>query len=313
MKLAHAAASLVWTGSATFSSAARWVSDLVILFPFGLPAAARTPYDVGCTMLVRCTICQGGGGGPCWEELEMAKDEVAEDEVAEDEAAEDDVTGGAPRPALSTERVLREALRLADEEGLDAVSMRRLGRELGAGAMSLYHYVSSKDELLDGMVDLVFAEIEAPSGESAWRTAMRRRSSSARDVLLRHSGAVALMESRTNPGLANLQHREAVTACLRRAGFSIEMTVHANWLLDSYVYGFVLEESSLPFDTAEELADMADDVYMPLLPPEQYPYLNEVAGALLAGGYDHRAEFVFGLDVILDALERLREDRKSVV
>src|SRR6056297_3299356 len=116
MKLAHAAASLVWTGSATFSSAARWVSDLVILFPFGLPAAARTPYDVGCTMLVRCTICQGGGGGPCWEELEMAEDEVAED----------DVTGGAPRPALSTERVLREALRLADEEGLDAVSMRRL-------------------------------------------------------------------------------------------------------------------------------------------------------------------------------------------
>ena len=231
--------------------------------------------------------------------------------MAKDEVAEDDVTGGAPRPALSTERVLREALRLADEEGLDAVSMRRLGRELGAGAMSLYHYVSSKDELLDGMVDLVFAEIEAPSGESDWRTAMRRRSSSARDVLLRHSWAVALMESRTNPGLANLQHREAVTACLRRAGFSIEMTVHANWLLDSYVYGFVLEESSLPFDTAEELADMADDVYMPLLPPEQYPYLNEVAGALLAGGYDHRAEFVFGLDVILDALERLRESGEA--
>jgi len=231
--------------------------------------------------------------------------------MAKDEVAEDDVTGGAPRPALSTERVLREALRLADEEGLDAVSMRRLGRELGAGAMSLYHYVSSKDELLDGMVDLVFAEIEAPSDESDWRTAMRRRSSSARDVLLRHSWAVALMESRTNPGLANLQHREAVTACLRRAGFSIEMTVHANWLLDSYVYGFVLEEASLPFDTAEELADMADDVYMPLLPPEQYPYLNEVAGAVLAGGYDHRAEFVFGLDVILDALERLRESGEA--
>jgi AcrR family transcriptional regulator len=225
----------------------------------------------------------------------------------------DDSGDSKPRPALNRDRVLVEAVRLADAEGIEAVAMRRLGRELGAGAMSLYHYVSSKDDLLDGMVDLVFAEIEAPSGEGDWRAAMRRRSVSARDVLLRHSWAVALMESRTNPGPANLQHREAVTACLRRAGFSIEMTVHANWLLDSYVYGFVIEEASLPFDTAEELADMADDVYMPLLPPEQYPYLNEVAGALLAGGYDHRAEFAFGLNVILDALDRLRSGSESTV
>lgn len=220
--------------------------------------------------------------------------------------AEEDVAAGEARPALSEERVLREALRLADAEGLDAVSMRRLGSELGAGTMSLYHYVANKDELLDGMVDLVFAEIELPSSEGDWREAMRRRSTSAREVLLKHAWALSLMESRTNPGFANLHHREAVTACLRKAGFSIPMTVHANWLLDSYVYGFVLEEASLPFDTAEELADMADDVYMPLLPPEQFPYLNEVAGAVLAAGYDHTGEFAFGLDVILDALERLR-------
>src|SRR6056297_3386460 len=128
--------------------------------------------------------------------------------------------GGGMQAGLSRDGVLREAVRLADAEGLAALTMRRLGRELGAGAMSLYHYVTSKDELLDGMVDLVFAEIEAPSRESDWRTAMRRRSASARDVLLRHSWAVALMESRTNPGPANLHHREAVTACLRKAGFS---------------------------------------------------------------------------------------------
>ena len=209
--------------------------------------------------------------------------------------------------ALNRDRILREAVRIANAEGLDAVTMRRLGRELGAGAMSLYHYVSNKDDLLDGMVDLVFAEIEAPTGDDDWRAAMHRRSSSARQVLLRHSWALSLMESRTNPGAANLEHREAVTACLRKAGFSIEMTAHANWLLDSYVHGFVLQEASLPFDTAEELAAMADDVFMPRLPPEQYPYLSELAGALLGAGYDHTKEFAFGLDVILDALDRLRD------
>lgn len=216
--------------------------------------------------------------------------------------------GGKPRAALSRERVLHEAVRIADAEGIDALTMRRLGRELGAGAMSLYHYVANKDGLLDGMVDLVFAEIELPTGGGDWRTAMRRRSLSAREVLLRHAWAVGLMESRTNPGPANLHHREAVTACLRKAGFSIAMTAHANWLLDSYVYGFVLQEASLPFDTAEELADMADDVFMPLLPPEEFPYLNETAGALLAAGYDHTTEFAFGLNVVLDALEGLRND-----
>lgn len=210
-----------------------------------------------------------------------------------------------PHVALSRDRAVREAVRLADTEGFDAVTMRRLARELDAGAMSLYHYVKNKDELLDGMVDLVFAQIEVPEADSDWREAMLRRSSSAREVLLRHSWAVGLMESRTRPGPANLQHREAVTACLRKAGFSIEMTAHATWLLDSYVYGFVLQEAALPFDSAEELADIAD-AFMALLPPERYPYSYETAETLLAAGYDHTAEFAFGLDVILDSLERLR-------
>ena len=218
----------------------------------------------------------------------------------------EDVGGAEPQAGLSRERVLREAMRLADEHGMDALSMRRLGRVLGAGAMSLYHYVANKEELLDGMVDLVFAEIELPTSERDWRKAMRRSSASARDVLLRHSWAIALMESRTNPGPANLHHRNAVTGCLRTAGFSIPMTALATWLLNSYVYGFVLQEASLPFDSADELAAMADDVYVPLLEADLYPHLTEVASALLVAGYDPAAEFLIGLDVILDALERLR-------
>ncbi|MDZ7708303.1 MAG: TetR/AcrR family transcriptional regulator [Trueperaceae bacterium] len=220
--------------------------------------------------------------------------------------AEEDVPGGEARPALSTERVLREALRLADEEGLGAVSMRRLGRELGAGAMSLYHYFASKEELLDAMIDVVFEEIELPPEETGWQSAIRRRAVSARQVLARHPWANSLMESRTTPGSANLRHHEAVTACLRRAGFSVLMATHANWLLDSYVYGFALQEASLPFDTVDEFADMAEDVYLPQLPPDQFPYLNESAAALIAAGYDPAEEFIFGLDLILAALEPLR-------
>jgi AcrR family transcriptional regulator len=218
----------------------------------------------------------------------------------------EDGGGAEPRAGLSTERVLREAMRLADEHGMDALSMRKLGSVLGAGAMSLYHYVANKEELLDGMVDLVFAEIEFPTSEGDWREAMRRSSASAREVLVRHSWAIALMESRTTPGPANLQHRNAVTGCLRTAGFSIPMTALATWMLNSYVYGFALQEASLPFDTAEELAAMADDVYVPLLEADRYPHLTEVASALIAAGYDPAAEFLIGLDVILDALERLR-------
>jgi hypothetical protein len=135
---------------------------------------------------------------------------------------------------------------------------------------------------------------------------MRQRALSARHVLARHPWAISLMESRTNPGPANLRHREAVAASLRQAGFSVEMATHANWLMDSYVYGFALQEASLPFASAEELADMTEQVFLPQLPPEQYPYLNEAAAALMNAGYDPADEFTFGLDLILDALEQLR-------
>ena len=207
---------------------------------------------------------------------------------------------------LSKHRVVLEAIRLADREGVDGLSMRRLADALEAGAMSLYHYVANKDELLDAMTDVVFEEIELPSEETDWQSAMRRRAVSARQALARHPWAIGLMESRTSPGPANLRHHEAVIACLRKAGFSVLMATHANWLLDSYVYGFALHASSLPFDTADELADMAEDVYLPQLPPDEFPYLNESAAALAAAGFDPTEQFTFGLDLVLAALEPLR-------
>lgn len=208
---------------------------------------------------------------------------------------------------LSKQRVVAEAIRLADREGVDGLSMRRLAGVLGAGAMSLYHYVASKDELLDAMIDIVFAEIELPSDEGDWKLALRRRADSARQVLARHPWAIGLMESRTSPGHANLRHHEAVIACLRKAGFSVAMATHANWLLDSYVYGYALQVVSLPFDSADELADMVEGVYLPQLPADEFPYLNESAAALVGTGYDPADEFGFGLDLILDALEPLRD------
>ena len=207
---------------------------------------------------------------------------------------------------LSKTRVVAEAVRLADREGADGLSMRRLATELGAGAMSLYHYVASRDELLDAMVDVVFGEIELLADDLDWQSAMRRQALSARQVLARHPWAISLMESRTTPGPANLRHREAFTACLRKAGFSVAMATHANWLLNSYVYGYALQEVSLPFSTAAGLAEMTESVYLPQLPPDEFPYLNESAAALLAADYDPADEFLFGLDLILSALEPLR-------
>ncbi len=208
---------------------------------------------------------------------------------------------------LSKQRLVAEAITLADREGVAGLSMRRLAGELGAGAMSLYHYVASKDELVDAMVDVVFGEIDLPPEDLDWRPAMRQRSMSARQVLGRHPWAIALMDSRTSPGPAHLRHREAITACLRRAGFSVVMTTHATWLLDSYVYGHALQEASLPFASADDLTDLIEDVYLPQLPPDEFPYLNESAAELAASDYDPTQEFGFGLDLVLAALETLRD------
>ena len=212
---------------------------------------------------------------------------------------------------LSKARVVEEAMRIADREGVEGLSMRKLAAELGAGAMSLYHYVANRDELLDGMVDVVFDEIDLPPLDVDWRLAMRTEALSAREALARHPWAIPLMESRVAPGPANLRHREAVTSCLRRGGFSVVMATHANWLLNSHVYGYAMQEANLPFGTTDELAEMTADVYLPQLPPEEFPYLNESASHLMEIGYDPSQEFLFGLDLVLSSLEALRSEPTS--
>ncbi|MGH9122767.1 MAG: TetR/AcrR family transcriptional regulator C-terminal domain-containing protein, partial [Acidimicrobiales bacterium] len=147
-----------------------------------------------------------------------------------------------PRAPLNRERVLQAGLRLADETGLEALTMRRLGEVAGVEAMSLYNHVANKADLLDGMIDLVFAEIEVPTGEGGWKTAMQGRARSVRAALSRHRWAIGLMESRTSPGRANLRHHDAVIGCLRGSGFSLELAAHAYAALDSYIYGFALQE-----------------------------------------------------------------------
>jgi AcrR family transcriptional regulator len=208
----------------------------------------------------------------------------------------------AGRAALSRDLVLRAAVTLADEGGIGALSMRKLGQVLGVEAMSLYNHVTDKGDLLDGMVDIVFAEIGLPSGDDGWKLAMRQRAISVREVLGRHRWAIGLMESRRSPGPATLRHHDAVLGCLREAGFPVELTAHAYSLLDSYIYGFALQEASLPFGSGEEAAQVAHQISGQFA-SGQYPYLTEMAMEhVLRPGYDYGGEFAIGLDLILDGL-----------
>ena len=214
------------------------------------------------------------------------------------------------RPArLSREAVVGAALRIADEGGLEALTMQRVADQVGAEAMSLYRHVRNKDDLLDGIVDLVYAEMDLPRSGVDWRTAMRERAISAREVLRRHPWALSLMESRSSPGPANLRHHDAVSGVLLDAGFTGVTTTRAYNLLDSYIYGFVLQETTLPFGTPEEMEAQASAM-MGERPPGEYEHLRAVAADLVAAGFVYADEFEFGLDLILDGIEReLANDR----
>jgi AcrR family transcriptional regulator len=206
------------------------------------------------------------------------------------------------RAPLSRERVLRGAVAVADAGGIGALTMRSLARELGVKPMSLYYYVAGKDEILDCIVDLVFGEIDLPSPGGDWQAQMRRRAVSARRALRRHPWAIGLMESRANPGPATLRHHDATLATLREAGFSVAMTAHAYALLDSYIYGFALQEAALPFHP-ETVAEATEAIMQQFA--GEYPYLAEMATKhILRPGYDFGDEFEVGLTVILDALTR---------
>ena len=207
------------------------------------------------------------------------------------------------RPRLSRERVVEAALAIADADGLGALTIRSLASELGVKPMSVYYHVANKDEILAALVDVVFGEIELPVPGRPWRPEMERRAHSAREVLARHRWAIGLLESRTDPGPANLRHHDTVIATLRAGGFSPAMTAHAYALIDSYVYGFALQEASLPFEGRESVGDIAGPI-MELMAAGSYRHLAQMATAYyLQPGYDFGDEFRFGLDLILDGLE----------
>jgi len=195
----------------------------------------------------------------------------------------------------------------ADEGGLETFTMRKLAEALGVAPMSLYRHVANKDDLVDGIVDLVFDEIDLPAAGAEWKGAMRQRAISVRQALARHRWAIGLMESRRNPGPANLRHHDAVIGSLRAGGFDIAMAAHAYSLLDGYIYGFALTKMNLPFDSSEEVAEMAQGMLEPF-PLDEYPHLVEMLTQhVMKPGYDFGNEFEYGLDLILDGLERVRD------
>jgi AcrR family transcriptional regulator len=208
--------------------------------------------------------------------------------------------------SLSRERVLRAAVRLADEGGIESLSMRKLAQDLGVKAMSLYNHVANKDDLLDGIVDIVVSEIEVPNLGVDWKTAMRRRAMSAHEVLLRHPWSTMPLVSRVNVGPAMLRYVDATLGCLREAGFSLEMADRAWNAIDSHIYGFTLQELNFPFET-EEYSEAAKNG-LSLIPADKYPYLNRLTHDVMEGRYDGIHDFEFGLELILNGLDRFRHN-----
>lgn len=212
-----------------------------------------------------------------------------------------------PKSGLTAEKLFETAVAMADESGGAVPSMRKLADRLGVEAMSLYHYVPNKDAILDGMVDIVFSEIGLPSESAGWKSAMHARAHAARAAMLRHPWAIRLMESRRNPGMATLRHHDAVIGCLRHGGFSIALTAHAFAAIDAYVYGFVLQELTLPFDSGEEAEDLAGDI-LEQMPADLFPHFIELTREhVLKPGYAFSKEFDYGLELVLDGLERAKE------
>ena len=204
---------------------------------------------------------------------------------------------------LDRASVVAAAMGMADEGGIDGLTMRKLGRSLGVEAMSFYNHVANKEDLIDAMVDEVFDMIGDPIPGEPWREAMTTRAQSTRSVLRTHPWATPLLDSRTSPGAATMRHLDATLGCLRNGGFSVPLTAHAIALLDAYVYGFSLQEAGLPFEGRDETVDLAEAIMEGL--GESHPHLAElVSEHITREGYDFADEFDFGLEVVLDGLER---------
>lgn len=215
-------------------------------------------------------------------------------------------TSRPPREPLTRDRVLRAAVELADEQGLEALSMRRLGQRLGVEAMSLYNHVANKDDVLAGMVELVLAEVENPPRDLPWKEAIRHTAVSSYDAFMRHRWACALAMRVPGYSPVRMQWMEDVLRTFREAGFSPNLTHHAYHALDSHIAGFTLWQVSMPFETREELLDLAEH-FLALIPADRYPYVVEHAHEHLDPPPGEPREFEFGLDLILDRLEQLRD------
>lgn len=215
-------------------------------------------------------------------------------------------TPSTARPRLNRERVLQAAVALADAEGPGALSMRRIGRALGVEAMSLYNHVAGKDDLLDGIVQYVLGEMDvAPPGVD-WTEAIRRRARSARTVFARHPWAMGLLERRSeNSSPLRLDYYDSVLGSLREAGFDAATAIRAFSIVDAFIFGFILQELSLSFGTTEELDEVGTDLLRQLA--GSYPHLAEATTFAMESGYDRAAEFEFGLDLIIEGLERMLE------
>jgi len=213
-----------------------------------------------------------------------------------------------PRVPLTRERVLHAAVELADDEGLEALSMRKLGERLGVEAMSLYNHITNKDDVLQGMVELVLAEIENPPPGRPWKEAIRHTAVSSYDTFMRHRWACALAMHVPGYSTVRMQWMEDVLRTFREAGFSSNLTHHAYHALDSHITGFTLWQVSMPFQTHEELVDLAEE-FLERIPPDRYPYVVEHAHEHLDPPPGEPREFEFGLDLILDRLEQLRDHR----
>lgn len=209
-----------------------------------------------------------------------------------------------PRVKPTRERIMSAAVALADRDGLEALTIRALATDMGVGPMTLYHYVDGKEQVLDGMVDLVFAEMALPDPSLSWREAVRARCESAREVLTRHPWSVPLLESRRSPGPETLRHHNAMLECLIEGGLSIPLTAHAYAVLDSYVYGFAIQEANLPVQGGEESAEIAAEIAASFT-PETYPYLVRfTVEHAMKPDFRFGDSFGFGLDLLLDGLER---------
>jgi len=223
-------------------------------------------------------------------------------------------TDGARRVPLNRERVLHRAVALADEAGIDAVSMRRLGQELGVVPMALYKHVRSKDELLDGMVDVVLGEIDAPDADLDWKAAVRARVLSARRAVLRHAWARAAIESRTHRTAVVLGYMDSLAGTFRAGGFSPDLTHHVMHALSNRIWGFSPELFDEPQDEGAPRPDPAAQEAMAREFAQRFPHILEIAVAAtdgdlsgVGGGCDEQFEFEFGLDLLLDGFERLHQ------